>query len=114
MLKVPGRYTAPDPEQLRVIEGDKLVKAEADNLFCLFDSTADAIAAHRRGAAVELVAEEAGTRDGGSGFHHLHSTLVTAQFLHRRRTGRYIHQNLNIGTSVARALRRRIRSCASS
>jgi len=29
VLKVPGRYTAPDPEQLRVIEQDKQVKAEA-------------------------------------------------------------------------------------
>jgi len=28
VLKVPGRYTAPDPEQLRVIEQDKQVKAE--------------------------------------------------------------------------------------
>jgi murein DD-endopeptidase MepM/ murein hydrolase activator NlpD len=29
VLKVPGRYTAPDPEQMRVIEHDKQVKAEA-------------------------------------------------------------------------------------
>ena len=29
VLKVPGRYTAPDPEQLRLIERDKDVKAEA-------------------------------------------------------------------------------------
>ncbi len=29
VLKVPGRYTAPDPEQLRLIEHDKEVKAEA-------------------------------------------------------------------------------------
>ena len=29
VLKVPGRYTAPDPEQLRVIDQDKQVKAEA-------------------------------------------------------------------------------------
>jgi murein DD-endopeptidase MepM/ murein hydrolase activator NlpD len=29
VLKVPGRYTAPDPEQLRVIARDKEVKAEA-------------------------------------------------------------------------------------
>jgi murein DD-endopeptidase MepM/ murein hydrolase activator NlpD len=29
VLKVPGRYTAPDPEQLKVIEHDKQVKAEA-------------------------------------------------------------------------------------
>ena len=29
VLKVPGRYTAPDPEQLRVIERDKEVKADA-------------------------------------------------------------------------------------
>jgi murein DD-endopeptidase MepM/ murein hydrolase activator NlpD len=29
VLKVPGRFTAPDPEQLRVIEQDKQVKAEA-------------------------------------------------------------------------------------
>ncbi len=29
VLKVPERYTAPDPEQLRVIEHDKEVKAEA-------------------------------------------------------------------------------------
>jgi murein DD-endopeptidase MepM/ murein hydrolase activator NlpD len=28
-LTVPGRYTAPDPEQLRIIERDKEVKAEA-------------------------------------------------------------------------------------
>jgi murein DD-endopeptidase MepM/ murein hydrolase activator NlpD len=29
VLKVPGRYTAPDPEQLRVIARDKEIKAEA-------------------------------------------------------------------------------------
>lgn len=29
VLKVPGRYTAPDPEQMKVIEHDKRVKAEA-------------------------------------------------------------------------------------
>jgi len=29
VLKVPSRYTAPDPEQLRVIEHDKQLKAEA-------------------------------------------------------------------------------------
>ncbi|PYX34283.1 MAG: hypothetical protein DMG80_02610 [Acidobacteria bacterium] len=29
VLKVPGRYTAPDPEQMRVIAHDKEVKAEA-------------------------------------------------------------------------------------
>jgi murein DD-endopeptidase MepM/ murein hydrolase activator NlpD len=29
LLKVPGRYTAPSPEQLRLIEHDKEVKAEA-------------------------------------------------------------------------------------
>lgn len=29
VLKVPGRYTAPDPEQMKVIEHDKQVKAEA-------------------------------------------------------------------------------------
>jgi murein DD-endopeptidase MepM/ murein hydrolase activator NlpD len=29
VLKVPERYTAPDPEQLKVIEHDKQVKAEA-------------------------------------------------------------------------------------
>jgi len=29
VLKVPGRYTAPDPEQLKVIEHDKEVKADA-------------------------------------------------------------------------------------
>ena len=29
LLKVPGRYTAPDPEQLRLIEHDKETKTEA-------------------------------------------------------------------------------------
>lgn len=29
VLKVPGRYTAPDPEQMKVIEHDKQIKAEA-------------------------------------------------------------------------------------
>jgi murein DD-endopeptidase MepM/ murein hydrolase activator NlpD len=29
VLKVPGRFTAPDPEQLRVIERDKQIKADA-------------------------------------------------------------------------------------
>jgi len=47
-----------------------------------------------RGAAVELVAEEARTRDGGCRFHHLYSTRDARQILHLRRAAPHIPRNL--------------------